>query len=113
MKVGNAGADPGDPLEGRGEQTNASGEGDMTTLRSRGIMLPGSFRISELASEDKERKFFSIAHLLTPEALCQAFESLRKDASAGVDEVTYAEYEVDAWENVKKLHGRLVNGQYC
>jgi len=84
----------------------------MTTLRSRGIMLPGSFRISELASEDKERKFFSIAHLLTPEALCQAFESLRKDASAGVDEVTYAEYEVDAWENVKKLHGRLVNGQY-
>lgn len=23
MKVGNAGADPGDPLEGRGEQMNA------------------------------------------------------------------------------------------
>jgi group II intron reverse transcriptase/maturase len=112
MKVGNAGADPGDPLEERGEQTNASGEGDMTTLRSRGIMLPGSFRISELASEDKVRKFFSIAHLLTPDVLCQAFESLRKDASAGVDGVTYAEYEVDAWENVKKLHGRLVNGQY-
>jgi RNA-directed DNA polymerase len=111
-KVGNAGADPGDPPEGRGEQTNVSGEGDMTVPRNRGIMLPGSFRLAELAKEDKERKFFSIAHLLTPDVLGQAFESLRKDASAGVDGVTYAEYEKDAWENIKKLQGRLVNKQY-
>ncbi len=46
-------------------------------------------RIAELAKEDKERKFFSIAHLLTEEALQEAFEGLRKDASAGVDRVTY------------------------
>jgi len=69
-------------------------------------------RIAELAKEDKERKFFSIAHLLTPDALYEAFESLRKDASAGVDGVTYAGYEVDAWENIQKLHDRLKKGQY-
>ena len=57
-------------------------------------------------------KFFSIAHLLTQDALYEAFESLRKDASAGVDGVTYAGYEVDAWENIRKLHDRLKSGQY-
>ena len=37
---------------------------------------------------------------------------MRKDASAGVDRVTYAGYQVDAWENIQKLHDRLRKGQY-
>jgi hypothetical protein len=41
-------------------------------------------RLTELAKEDSGRKFFSIAHYLTPETLYEAFKSLRKDASAGV-----------------------------
>ena len=36
-------------------------------------------RIAELAKEDPGRKFYSIAHLLTPEALYEAFLSLRRD----------------------------------
>jgi hypothetical protein len=51
-------------------------------------MATKHIRIAELAREDKERRFSSIAHLLTVEALYEAFESLRKDASAGVDRVT-------------------------
>ena len=34
-KVGNAGEDPGDPLEGRGERTDVSGEGNMAILGDR------------------------------------------------------------------------------
>ena len=75
-------------------------------------MSTGRIRIAELAKEDKERKFISIAHLLTADALYEAFESLRKDASAGVDRVTYTGYQVDAWENIQKLHDRLKKGQY-
>ena len=41
-------------------------------------------RLSELAKADKATQFLSIAHLLTPAALMAAFESLRKDARAGV-----------------------------
>ena len=55
-------------------------------------MSPEHVRIAELAKEDRARKFSSIAHLLTVEALHEAFKDLRKDASAGVDRVTYAEY---------------------
>jgi RNA-directed DNA polymerase len=84
----------------------------MTTHRNRGYMSTGRIRIAELAKEDKERKFFSIAHFLTVDALYEAFEGLRKEASAGVDGVTYAGYQDDAWENIQKLHDRLKRGQY-
>ena len=49
-------------------------------------------RLSELATADKTTQFLSLAHLLTPAALMAAFDGLRKDASAGVDGVTYREY---------------------
>ena len=84
----------------------------MTIHRDRASMSTKHIRITELAREDKERTFFSIAHLLTVEALYGAFESLRKEASAGVDRVTYAGYAPGAWGNIEKLHDRLKAGQY-
>lgn len=84
----------------------------MTGPRNRGSMSTRHIRIAEMAKEDKGRKFYSIAHLVTEEALYEAFESLRKDASAGVDRVTYAEYEEEAWGNIQRLHSRMKSGQY-
>jgi len=69
-------------------------------------------RLSELAKEDAKRRFFSIAHLITPEALYAAFRSLRRDASAGVDGVSYEQYEKDAEGNIRQLHERLKGGTY-
>jgi RNA-directed DNA polymerase len=69
-------------------------------------------RLTELAKEDARRQFHSIAHMITPEALYAAFRGLRKKASAGVDGVTYEEYERDAARNIQTLHERLKNGKY-
>src|SRR5712691_11536023 len=69
-------------------------------------------RLSELAKEDPKRQFFSIAHLITPEALYAAFGSLRKDASAGEDGVTYEEHQKDAERNIQELYQRLKDGKY-
>jgi|SRR5258707_9281335 len=69
-------------------------------------------RLTELAKEEPKRQFFSIAHLITPEALYAAFGSLRKDASAGMDGVTYKEYQQDAERNVQALYQRLREGKY-
>jgi RNA-directed DNA polymerase len=41
-----------------------------------------------------------------------AFLSLRKDASAGVDRVTYADYEKQARQNIQELHERLKSRSY-
>jgi RNA-directed DNA polymerase len=69
-------------------------------------------RISELAREDSKRQFYSIAHMITPEALNAAFRGLRKKASAGVDGVTYETYERDAARNIQARHERLKNVKY-
>src|SRR5262245_59840318 len=75
-------------------------------------MSPQHIRIAELEMEDKARKFSSIAHLLTVDALHEAFGDLRKDASAGVDRVTYTEYAIEVQKNLEQLHGHLKSGKY-
>ncbi len=69
-------------------------------------------RIAELAREDPKRQSFSIAHLITVEKLYAAFRNLRKDASAGIDGVTYEQYGTNAEENIRQLHQRLKEGKY-
>jgi RNA-directed DNA polymerase len=69
-------------------------------------------RIAELARGQKGRQFTSIAHLLTVTALERAWLGLRKEASAGVDGVTYAEYGERIREHLQELYDRLVRGQY-
>jgi len=69
-------------------------------------------RISELAGESRQMQFLSIAHLLTPEALMEAFKSLRKDASAGVDGVAYDEYRMEAEKKIQELYERVKAKRY-
>jgi len=69
-------------------------------------------RISKLAGENRQLKFLSIAHLLTPEALMEAFKSLRKDASAGVDGVAYGEYRMEAGRRIQELYERVRGKRY-
>jgi RNA-directed DNA polymerase len=69
-------------------------------------------RISELARESRQMQFLSIAHLLTPEALMEAFKSLRKDASAGVDGVAYDEYRMEAEKKIQELYERVKAKRY-
>lgn len=69
-------------------------------------------RIAELAKQDPKRQFYSIAHLITEAKLHEAFRSLRKDASAGIDGVTYEQYETNVGENIRQLHQRLKEGKY-
>jgi RNA-directed DNA polymerase len=69
-------------------------------------------RLAELARTDPERKFVSIAHWLTIEALYEAFYSLRREAAAGVDEVTFEKYEERAIENIRTLHEKVKSKQY-
>jgi RNA-directed DNA polymerase len=75
-------------------------------------MYPDINRLTELAKENPKRQFFSIAHLLTEETLSTAFRSLRKDASAGVDGVTYQQYVEGVEGKIQSLHQRLKGGKY-
>lgn len=69
-------------------------------------------RLTELAKEDSARRFYSIAHFLTPRALYEAFKELRKDASAGIDGVTYQDYQKELGRNLRDLWERVKSGKY-
>ncbi len=69
-------------------------------------------RISELARGNRQLQFLSIAHYLTPAALTEAFRSLRKDASAGVDGVKYGEYQKGVEKKIQELYERIRSKRY-
>ena len=75
-------------------------------------MFTDIHRIAELAQEDPKRQFSSMAHLITVAKLYEAFRGLRKNASAGIDGVTYQQYETNAEENIRQLQQRLKEGKY-
>jgi group II intron reverse transcriptase/maturase len=56
--------------------------------------------------------FTTLAHLMDEDFLTEAFHQLRKDAAAGIDEVTATEYGVNLGERIKELHRRMVLGEY-
>jgi RNA-directed DNA polymerase len=56
--------------------------------------------------------FTTLAHLMDEDFLTEAFHQLRKDAAAGIDEMTVAEYKGNLRENITELHRRLVNREY-
>lgn len=68
--------------------------------------------LTELAKEDPARRFYSIAHFLTPRALYEAFKGLRRNASAGVDGVTFQDYQKELGRNLQNLVERVKSGQY-
>jgi group II intron reverse transcriptase/maturase len=69
-------------------------------------------RIAELAREDPERSFLSLAHHIDIEFLREAFRRTRKDGATGVDDRTAAQYEARLGEHLESLHERLKSGTY-
>jgi len=72
----------------------------------------GLQRIAELAREDRQRSFLSLAHHIDSELLREAFRRTRKDGAPGVDGQTAAEYEERLEENLQSLLDRFKSGTY-
>jgi len=68
--------------------------------------------IAKHATEDEKFKFTSLAHLLNEITLKECFHMLDKGKAAGVDDVTYEEYEVYLNTNIQKLVKRMKAGKY-
>ena len=68
--------------------------------------------ITKHATEDEKFRFTSLAHLLNETTLKECFRMLDKDKAAGIDNVTYEEYEVYLNTNIQKLVKRMKAGKY-
>jgi len=72
----------------------------------------GLYGVRRKAQQDKSVRFNNLFHHITPEQLTESFYSLKKNAAAGVDEMTWHKYKEDLAERTADLHERLHAGSY-
>jgi RNA-directed DNA polymerase len=69
-------------------------------------------RVATLAKQSPHMGFTSLAYLMDIDWLQEAYRRIRKDAAAGVDGVTAADYEANLEGNLKALLDRAKAGTY-
>lgn len=75
-------------------------------------MSPKLRKVAELAKQDPDLQFRTLAHLIDEAALRRAFERIRKDAAVGVDGVSKEMYAEGLEARLADLRGRLKRKQY-
>ncbi len=72
----------------------------------------GLIRVRESARKDKNQRFTSLMHHLTPALLRRGYERLKHDAAVGIDGVSWAVYREDLDDRLMDLHARIRKGNY-
>lgn len=68
--------------------------------------------IAEQSEHNPAMVFTTMAHHIDEDFLTEAFYQLKKDAAAGIDEMTATEYEVNLEARIADLYRRIKTGQY-
>jgi RNA-directed DNA polymerase len=69
-------------------------------------------RIRKVAREKEKERFTSLLHHIDVDRLDEAFFELKEEAAAGVDGLTWKDYEQDLERNLDDLHARVHRGAY-
>ena len=69
-------------------------------------------RIRQAARQRKKERFTSLLHHISIELLRLSFFELKRNAAAGVDGLTWQDYEADLEHNLEDLHERVQRGAY-
>jgi retron-type reverse transcriptase len=69
-------------------------------------------RVRQAARQRKKERFTALLHHVNVDTLWTAFHALKRKAAAGVDGVTWQDYEADLGRNLEDLHGRVHRGAY-
>ena len=64
-------------------------------------------RVRQAARQRKKERFTALLHHVNVDTLLTAFYALKRKAAAGVDGVTWQDYEADLGRNLENLHGRV------
>jgi hypothetical protein len=101
-------------VEGRELAKGNLDKGDMGRTQGRNQPMPNALdRIREVARRDGKQRFTALMHhVYEVKRLRTAYLSLRKEAAAGVDGVTWQQYGQDLEANLQDLSGRLARGGY-
>src|SRR5258708_38405126 len=101
-----------EPVERRAEAEGNASQQSTFRAQSREDASQALERIRQRAKEKKEEKFISLLHHIDPELLEEAFYELKVDAAAGVDGLTWKDYEQDLERKLADLQARVHRGAY-
>jgi RNA-directed DNA polymerase len=108
-KAGQPGAESVEP---RAETEGNAGQQSTGQAQNWETVSQALERIRQAARQRKKEKFTALLHHLSVDHLEEAFFELKEDAAAGVDELTWREYEADHRRQLEDLHARLHRGAY-
>ncbi len=103
---------PAEVVEGRGAAKGNAQETPAGRTQSRKTALTGLERVRAAAKKDKRMKFTTLLHHVTTSLLVESFYDLKRNAAAGVDGVTWREYETTLYTRVHELHREIHSGAY-
>jgi RNA-directed DNA polymerase len=69
-------------------------------------------RIRQVARHKKKERFTALFHHFSIELLRVGFFAFKRDAAAGVDGLTWRDYEADLEHRLDDLHARVQRGAY-
>ena len=99
-------------LEGRPETKENVPQPHTRPTQGGGRVSQGLEGVRQAAKERKQEKFTALLHHLTIDLLRESFHSIKRNAAAGVDGVTWKEYEQGVEERLRDLHDRVHRGAY-
>jgi len=101
-----------EPAERRvGTKGNADQQSTRRTQRRESVSQALE-RIRKVARERKKERFTALFHHINAALLEEAFFELQKNAAAGVDRMTWKDYEANLERNIEDLHDRVQRGAY-
>jgi group II intron reverse transcriptase/maturase len=101
-----------EPVEPRAGTEGNAGQQSTRRAQDRGSVSQALERIRQVAKGKKAEKFTALFHHLTIDRLEEAFEELKENAAAGVDGLTWQDYDANLECNLEDLHARVHRGAY-
>lgn len=92
--------------EGKIEETN------LDSAQTEKHKSHGLFGVREAALRDRKLRFTNLMNHITPQLLMESFETLKRGSAAGVDGVTWSDYEVGVEDRIIDLHVRIHRGAF-
>lgn len=112
-KSPNKGHRPAEALEGRNvAKGNANPASAPRTQRRNSCASMGLEGVRKAACRDRRQRFTALLHHITPALLTESFRALSRSAAAGVDGVTWRDYEAILPQRVHELHRQIQVGAY-
>ena len=111
-QLGRPGQTPAESAEQRGLAKGNAQRPPTDGTQCPGKVSRGLLGVREAARRDKKLRFTALLHHIDPALLRASFETLKREATPGVDGVRWEAYREGLEKRLEDLHERIHTGRY-